>query len=99
MHTEHAHPRGCGKILGARIPHHCWKKYRRALSSAGLERLPYKQEVGGSNPSAPISNSLSNKHLQYDLKFDILDVDQGSPKGHHFALVSPLVRCTRSDCL
>ena len=25
----------------------------RALSSAGLERLPYKQRVGGSNPSAP----------------------------------------------
>ena len=26
---------------------------RRALSSAGSERLPYKQRVGGSNPSAP----------------------------------------------
>ena len=26
----------------------------RALSSVGSERLPYKQEVGGSNPSAPI---------------------------------------------
>ena len=25
----------------------------RALSSAGLEHLPYKQGVGGSNPSAP----------------------------------------------
>ena len=24
-----------------------------ALSSAGSERLPYKQRVGGSNPSAP----------------------------------------------
>ena len=24
-----------------------------ALSSAGLEHLPYKQRVGGSNPSAP----------------------------------------------
>ena len=31
----------------------CGKKYRRALSSAGLERLPYKQEVTGSNPVAP----------------------------------------------
>ena len=38
-----------------------WKKVRtfapaipnRALSSAGLEHLPYKQRVGGSNPSAP----------------------------------------------
>ncbi len=27
---------------------------RRALSSVGLERLPYKQEVGGSNPSSPM---------------------------------------------
>ena len=25
---------------------------QRTLSSAGLERLPYKQRVGGSNPSA-----------------------------------------------
>ena len=25
----------------------------RAFSSAGLERLPYKQRVGGSNPSTP----------------------------------------------
>ncbi len=28
-------------------------KYIGALSSAGSERLPYKQRVGGSNPSAP----------------------------------------------
>ena len=27
--------------------------FSRALSSAGSERLPYKQRVGGSNPSAP----------------------------------------------
>ena len=26
---------------------------KRELSSAGLEHLPYKQRVGGSNPSAP----------------------------------------------
>ncbi len=29
----------------------------RALSSAGSERLPYKQRVGGSNPSAPTTIS------------------------------------------
>ena len=29
------------------------RKLGRALSSAGSERLPYKQRVGGSNPSAP----------------------------------------------
>ena len=28
-------------------------KHIGALSSAGLEHLPYKQRVGGSNPSAP----------------------------------------------
>ena len=33
------------------IPLHSLNK--RALSSAGLEHLPYKQRVGGSNPSAP----------------------------------------------
>ena len=27
-----------------------------ALSSAGSEHLPYKQRVGGSNPSAPTSS-------------------------------------------
>ena len=26
---------------------------RRAFSSVGLEHLPYKQRVGGSNPSTP----------------------------------------------
>ena len=29
------------------------KPFLRELSSAGSERLPYKQRVGGSNPSAP----------------------------------------------
>ena len=32
-------------------------KKRRALSSVGSERLPYKQRVGGSNPSVPTSFS------------------------------------------
>ena len=34
--------------------HRFWQE--RALSSAGSERLPYKQRVGGSNPSAPTSH-------------------------------------------
>ena len=42
-------------------PHFTFSLYsplkRRALSSAGSERLPYKQRVGGSNPSAPTSES------------------------------------------
>lgn len=41
---------------------------RRALSSAGSERLPYKQRVGGSNPSAPTPQrgvSISLTHLSF----------------------------------
>ena len=30
---------------------------KRAFSSAGSEHLPYKQRVGGSNPSTPTRNS------------------------------------------
>ena len=29
----------------------------RAFSSAGLEHLPYKQRVGGSNPSTPTTET------------------------------------------
>ena len=35
----------------------------RALSSAWLERLPYKEEVGGSNPSAPTAKAQLRPHL------------------------------------
>ena len=31
---------------------------RRAFSSAGSEHLPYKQRVGGSNPSTPTTHLL-----------------------------------------
>ena len=41
----------------------------RALSSAGLERLPYKQRVGGSNPSAPTE---SLKGLPFGRSFSCL---------------------------
>ena len=37
------------------------KENKRELSSAGSEHLPYKQRVGGSNPSAP---TLNKKGLQ-----------------------------------
>ncbi len=34
--------------------HHCTRFQKAgAFSSAGLEHLPYKQRVGGSNPSTP----------------------------------------------
>ena len=32
---------------------------KRAFSSAGLEHLPYKQRVGGSNPSTPTKQKVS----------------------------------------
>ena len=35
----------------------------RAFSSAGLEHLPYKQRVGGSNPSTPTKEFRSNSKL------------------------------------
>ena len=38
-----------GKILSL----HPQSEIDRAFSSAGLEHLPYKQRVGGSNPSTP----------------------------------------------
>ena len=34
-------------------------KQERALSSAGSEHLPYKQRVGGSNPSAPTTPKIA----------------------------------------
>ena len=39
------------------------KSITRALSSAGSERLPYKQRVGGSNPSAPTTRNPSRRYL------------------------------------
>ena len=36
----------------------CNPKTRREISSVGLERLPYKQRVGGSTPSSPTKRSL-----------------------------------------
>ena len=33
----------------------------RELSSVGSERLPYKQRVGGSTPSAPTKKEVSNQ--------------------------------------
>ena len=36
----------------------CTRLEKRAFSSAGLEHLPYKQRVGGSNPSTPTKNEM-----------------------------------------
>ena len=34
---------------------------KRAFSSVGLEHLPYKQRVGGSNPSTPTKEEPQKK--------------------------------------
>ena len=39
------------------------QKKKRAFSSAGSEHLPYKQRVGGSNPSTPTSKSRTYKKM------------------------------------
>ena len=51
-------PQGVSVASGLCSP----KPFFRELSSAGSERLPYKQRVGGSNPSAPtlISTAYGN---------------------------------------
>ena len=43
------------KFAGTNINPYLCNRLRkaRAFSSAGLEHLPYKQRVGGSNPSTP----------------------------------------------
>ena len=37
----------------------------RAFSSAGLEHLPYKQRVGGSNPSTPTQSEQVTKLVRF----------------------------------
>ena len=44
------------------VPLHPLSK-KRAFSSAGLEHLPYKQRVGGSNPSTP-TRKVSDENLR-----------------------------------
>ena len=39
------------------------QKKKRAFSSAGSEHLPYKQRVGGSNPSTPTSKLRTYKKM------------------------------------
>ena len=45
------------------------KRVAREHSAAGLEHLPYKQRVGGSNPSAP----TSKRELPSQLSFFAID--------------------------
>ncbi len=54
--------RGSGVRIPQRPPRQeqTYFRYPRAFSSAGSEHLPYKQRVGGSNPSTP-TNRISRK--------------------------------------
>ena len=49
-----------GPCTSAQISGAASSTERRANSSAGSERLPYTQEVGGSNPSSPIRIRVSH---------------------------------------
>ena len=55
----------------------------RALSSAGSERLPYKQRVGGSNPSAPTDHKgiLTNRQ---DARFLCLNLAKAGRSVSHY---------------
>ena len=46
-------------------------RFVRANSSAGPERLPYKQDVGGSNPSSPTDKALFFRAFFVFVHFDI----------------------------
>ena len=65
----------------------------RALSSAGSERLPYKQRVGGSNPSAP-TQEKDGSLAQLNRAFDYGSKGCGfeSRRSHVLAKVSGLGR-------
>jgi hypothetical protein len=41
-----------------------FEKHKRAFSSAGSEHLPYKQRVGGSNPSTPTNSKHFKKSIR-----------------------------------
>ena len=46
----------CIKSDSAYLCNPFWKEREWEFSSAGSEHLPYKQRVGGSNPSTPTSS-------------------------------------------
>ena len=66
---------------------------RRAFSSAGLEHLPYKQRVGGSNPSTPTFKSLHSYRMQ-GLYFQTLLVKSGAGVTIY---INIKVSCTRES--
>ena len=53
----------CTRLQKGFAKHFAPQGQRRAFSSAGLEHLPYKQRVGGSNPSTPTKEFQRNLGL------------------------------------
>ncbi len=63
-----------------------------ALSSAGLEHLPYKQRVGGSNPSAP----TQKRNLVSNFGKEVFCVKRGGESG---IITKKLPSCLRNCSL
>ena len=76
---------------------------KRVLSSAGSEHLPYKQRVGGSNPSTPTKSDLSCGKSLFDTFADFSIFAYLSIFLHHekkFAvMVVPFTPCRGSRLL
>ena len=73
--------------------HHCTRFQKAgAFSSAGLEHLPYKQRVGGSNPSTPTKefqrNTLELFFLCKNENFSFFDLGQSDQRSSpHFSFL------------
>ena len=82
---------------------------QRALSSAGSEHLPYKQRVGGSNPSAPTLilnaniksiralSSAGSEHLPY--KQRVGGSNPSAPTSNREKILGRLAQLVQSICL
>ena len=46
----------------------------REFSSAGLEHLPYKQRVGGSNPSTPTKQKKQPSRVAFFVRGSVLPI-------------------------
>ena len=61
--------RCCKKSDSGYLCNPFWKDREWEFSSAGSEHLPYKQRVGGSNPSTPTENLEEIRGFFYVKKF------------------------------
>ena len=56
-------PEKFARVKISRIFVALFENHMRAFSSAGSEHLPYKQRVGGSNPSTPTTSKHFKKQI------------------------------------